>query len=123
MRISKIAHLVLASAVVTAQGCRPSAVDWPGVVSCAPAPAEIVDKVAEVLLSDGSGSLSDRAVSALELLAKEYAASTVACAVAELVDQWTQQTRSVDNAAGRRAAERGTEFLRRVGTRTQAGGS
>ncbi len=114
-----LALLLVASGALSLQACRPGAIDWPRVATCAPAPAELVDRVARVLLSDGEGSLSDRATAALEELARTHVPATVACAVAEMVDKWTGQARSVENGPGRRAAVRGAEFLDRVGTQTR----
>jgi hypothetical protein len=111
--------LLFAAALTGAQGCRSEGVEWPRLARCAPAPSELVDRVAEVLQADGAGTLSDRAVSALEQLAREHGPSLVACAVTELVDEWSSQARSADNDVGRRAAIRGAAFLQRVGTQTR----
>lgn len=83
-----------------------STFSWPKVVEqCAPAPQPVLEAVFTIL--SGTGPVDAE----LEALARRYGAEIVLCTVQELVKQMSHaRTPSV-------AAQRGREFLARVGTK------
>ncbi len=123
-----LSYSLLCSSLVTVLSCTPpeqsKKLNWPEVAKeCVPAKSELVDTVAEVLLSDGDASLSDRAFNLLEKLAYQETPEAVVCAVNELHSQWTAPSTkrtaeaAKDNALSHTAAKRADEFLERVGTK------
>lgn len=79
---------VLTALVVALPSCSAMReVVWPTVVRCSSPPDEIVSDVMVILTQDGGGSLTDRAVEALEQLAATHGASLVTCAVNELANR------------------------------------
>lgn len=107
---------VLIALVVALPSCRTmrDAV-WPTVVRCSSPPEEIVSDVMAVLMQDGGGSLTDRAVEALEQLAATHGASLVTCAVNELANRLV-------GASGEQAAvaAKANQFLELKGARVEA---
>lgn len=95
--MQRLNALVLSVLAVTALACAPSClpdsqgggVDWPKVAKCGPSVDDVVGAVERVLLSDGTGGMSDRAKSELEQLAQKHGANTIACLVDLLIQQWT----------------------------------
>lgn len=65
------------------------------VAKCAPSPRELLSEVGLVLLQGGDFAATE---AALERLAGEYTESTVDCAVAVLVDEWTNPSAKADDA-------------------------
>lgn len=118
MRTITLVLATVASALCTAPSCLPETqvggVDWPKVAKCGPNVDDVVGAVERVLLSDGTGSLSDRAKHELEQLAQQHGANTVACLVDLIVQQWTSPgaAQLPDRIAG---ASRGRGFLSAAG--------
>lgn len=94
-------------------------VDWPRLVQCGPGVSDIVAIVSRILLADGSAStISDRGKAELQGLANEYGASTVACMIDRLRQDWTAPGAAQDSTRIA-AAQRGSRFLADVGTQVE----
>jgi hypothetical protein len=97
-------------------GCgasNPPRVDWPKVVSCAGMEvAALATQVAPILLAGGGSDMS----AALEAQAIEHGAAAIACAVAQLVNEWStapagQGIFAPEATPESDAAERGRQWL------------
>ena len=92
-------------------------VNWPKVLQCGPNVSDLVGVVSRVLLADGGSdhaTISVRAKSELEALARDYGPGTVACIVDRLVRDWRAPGATMEpNRVA--AASRGEDFLRVVG--------
>ena len=117
MRTILIAVVMVVS-VACAPSCLPESqgggLDWPKIAKCGPGVDDIVGTVERILLSDGTGSISDRAKSELEQLAQQHGANTVACLVDLVVSGWTAPGAAPlpERVEG---ARRGRAFLATVG--------
>jgi len=100
--------------VLLLSGC---GVSWPKVVEhCAPAPEELIDDVSNVLRND-PGPLSDRALDALEELAKKHGPSIIICVVNDIIDALTSKVAA--SPAEITIVSHGREFLKRTGTKVE----
>jgi len=117
--------MLLTVAVLLLAGCRGPGSVGPGELTrCAPPTSALLGAVSGALMEGGDArTIGDRALGELEALAIAHGASTVACVVDHLVTSWRARP-GVAGATGwepgqDRAADRGADYLVRVGARTE----
>jgi hypothetical protein len=104
-------YLLLAALFFSCTTGTPSPVNWPGVVQCVtPIASDVIAQVEGLLLSDGTGTLSQGVIAELEQLAQAHGADTVACLVNQAIQDWTKSTAAA-NEVRQAAAVRGQAFL------------
>lgn len=85
-------QLLLTALLLTTQGCGTlaDAVTWPEIVQCGSTAADdLFPTVSTILLDDSGPTMSERAKSSLEDMARKHGPDIVACLVDGIVSDWT----------------------------------
>jgi hypothetical protein len=122
---ARLIALALGLALTASLNCAAwQKVIWPATVTCAgPVAGELVKQIEAILMQGGGTDIGADAVAALEQLASQYGADTIACIVEQLIEGWLRPTGAVPPTPESDAAARGQSFLNQKGVQVRASGN